>query len=107
MAPLYAESDALVLTSREEGVPLVILEAMASARPLVASKVGAIAEVLDPACGFLVETGKGEAWRFATALQQLLKEPQLQEAMGAAGRRKAEAEFDLSAVRAAYRKLLE
>jgi glycosyltransferase involved in cell wall biosynthesis len=107
MAPLYAESDALVLTSREEGVPLVILEAMASARPLVASKVGAIAEVLDPACGFLVETGKGEASRFATALQQLLKEPQLQEAMGAAGRRMAEAEFDLSAVRAAYRKLLE
>ena len=107
ITPLFAESDMLILPSREEGIPLVILEAMASGRPVVASKVGAISEAADPGCGILVETGEGEVPRFAAALNRLLNESHLREAMGNAGRRKAEMEFDSASARAAYRRLFE
>jgi glycosyltransferase involved in cell wall biosynthesis len=107
MAPLLAESDVLILPSREEGIPLVILEALASGRPVVASKVGAIPEVVDAACGILVETGEGEAPGFAAALHRLLSEHHLRKAMGVVGRRKAEAEFDSALTQSGYLQLFE
>jgi glycosyltransferase involved in cell wall biosynthesis len=94
LAPLLAESDLLIHPSRSEGVPLVILEALASARPVVASKVGAIPEVLDSACGILVERFQVAA-EFARAIHSLLDQPQLRHNMGAAGRRKMEANHDI------------
>ena len=107
ITPLFAESDMLILPSARGRNPLVILEAMASGRPVVASKVGAISEAADPGCGILVETGEGEVQRFAAALNRLLNESHLREAMGNAGRRKAEMEFDSASARAAYRRLFE
>jgi glycosyltransferase involved in cell wall biosynthesis len=44
--PLLADAGALVLPSREEGLPVAILEALGSRRPVVATNVGAISEVL-------------------------------------------------------------
>lgn len=107
MAPVFANADVLILPSREEGMPLVVLEAMASGRPVVASKVGAIGEAVTPACAILVEGGKGEIPRFAAALDRLLSDRPLREEMGQAGRSKAEAEFDSSPARAAWRQLFD
>jgi len=93
LAPLFAASDLLLLPSRSEGVPLVVLEALASGRPVVASHVGSIAEVLDSSCGILVETP--DAAEFARAIHSLLHQPELREKMGIAGRRKMEANHDI------------
>ncbi len=97
LAPLYAACDVVILPSRSEGVPLVILEALASARPVVASKVGSIPEVLDSSCGILID--RPEASEFARAIQSLLDQPELREKMGAAGRRKMEASHDIRKTR--------
>ncbi len=55
LVPLYAAADVVLLTSRSEGVPLVVLEALASARPIVAGRVGSIPEVLDASCGIFID----------------------------------------------------
>ncbi len=58
MPELFAASDALVLSSAWEGMPVVVLEAMASRRPVVATAVGAVAEVLaDGETGIVVPPG--------------------------------------------------
>jgi glycosyltransferase involved in cell wall biosynthesis len=97
LAPLYAAADVVILPSRSEGVPLVVLEALASARCVIASKAGSIPEVLDASCGILVE--KPSAAEFAQAINSLLNEPDLREKMGAAGRRKMEAQHDIRKTR--------
>lgn len=106
LAPLLAASDLLLIPSRSEGVPLVLLEALASARPVVASKVGSIPEVLDSSCGVLIEH-LDDAREFARAIHSLLHAPELRERMGAAGRRKAEANHDIRQTRAAFASLFD
>jgi glycosyltransferase involved in cell wall biosynthesis/GT2 family glycosyltransferase len=105
LAPLYAACDVVLLPSRSEGVPLVVLEALASARPTVASKVGSIPEVLDSSCGILVD--KPDAAEFARAINSLLDQPALREKMGAAGRRKMEASHDIRNTRAAFAQIFD
>lgn len=106
LAPMYESADLVILPSRSEGVPLVVLEAMASARPVVASKVGSIPEVLDSSCGILIDDATS-ATRFAQAIQSLLDDPQLRENLGAAGRRKVEANHDIRDTRRAFASLLD
>jgi glycosyltransferase involved in cell wall biosynthesis len=105
-APLFAECDVCVLTSRAEGVPLVVLESLASARPIVASNVGAISEVVDSSCGVLIDGGTSEPQLFAAAIHHLLDRPELRASMGAAGRAKMEADHDLRRAHEAYLTLL-
>jgi glycosyltransferase involved in cell wall biosynthesis/GT2 family glycosyltransferase len=94
LAPLFAACDIVILPSRSEGVPLVILEALASGRCVIASKVGSIPEVLDSSCGILIEHFDA-AGEFARAIHSLLDQRELREKMGAAGRRKVEANHDI------------
>jgi glycosyltransferase involved in cell wall biosynthesis len=84
----------VILPSRSEGVPLVILEALASGRCVIASKVGSIPEVLDSSCGILIEHFD-DAVEFARAIHSLLDRREFREEMGAAGRRKVEANHDI------------
>ncbi|HTR39506.1 MAG TPA: glycosyltransferase family 4 protein [Bryobacteraceae bacterium] len=107
LAHLYAASDVVILPSRSEGVPLVILEALASARPLIASNVGGIPEALDASCGFLIDPAPDEAAAFARALTTLLDQPELRARMGAAGRRQIEANYDIRRSREAYASLFD
>ncbi len=100
LAPVYAASDVVILPSRSEGVPLVVLEALASARPVVASKVGSIPEVVDSSCGILID--RPDAAEFARAVNSLLDQPALREKMGAAGRRKMEASHDIRKTRETF-----
>ncbi|MDR7555336.1 MAG: glycosyltransferase family 4 protein [Armatimonadota bacterium] len=80
----------LVLPSRSEGLPRVIIEAMARARPVVASRVGGIPEVVEHGVtGLVVPPANADA--LAEALILLLTDRNLAERMGREGRRRAEA----------------
>ena len=83
---ILAASDAVVLPSdRFEGVPQVVLQALAQARPVVASPVGGIPEVvLDGKTGFLCPPGDARA--YADAMERLAGDPDLRERLGKDGR---------------------
>ncbi|MGA2274489.1 MAG: glycosyltransferase [Bryobacteraceae bacterium] len=105
MPPLIAAADLVLLPSRSEGVPLIVIESLACATPVVASKVGALAEVVDSSCGVLIDPAGGEASAFATAIDRLLNHPGICREMGAAGRKKVAAEYDLRRARQSYARL--
>jgi glycosyltransferase involved in cell wall biosynthesis len=77
-----------VLSSLSEGMPNAVLEAMLAARPVVATAVGGVTEVVqDGVTGFVVP--RRDASALAAPIQRLLKDPVLAVAMGEAGRRHA------------------
>ena len=94
---LYAAADVVCQVSRwEEAFGWVIAEAMAAARPLVATRVGGIPElVADGESGFLVP--RRAPAEIAARLIQLLEDSALRAAMGRRGRQTAERNFSLSA----------
>jgi glycosyltransferase involved in cell wall biosynthesis len=85
VAPYYAFFDALALPSANEGTPVAAIESLAAARPVVATRVGGVDDVVsDGVDGFLVEPGSVEG--VADALARLAVDPALRAHMGAAGR---------------------
>ena len=85
VAPYYAFFDAFVLPSANEGTPVVAIEALAAGRPVVATRVGGVPDVVtDGTDGFLVDVGDTGA--LADRLEQLARDPGLRRTMGAAGR---------------------
>jgi len=96
VARLLAEADMLVLPSRDEGLPLVLIEAMAAGIPTIASAgVGAIPEVVvDGETGFLVPPGDVEA--LARAIETLVLDRTLRCRMGAAARARCERRYSLA-----------
>ena len=101
LAGIYREIDLLVLTSVNEGTPLVLLEAMASARPFVAVDVGGIRDLMAAIPihekdfhafdnGILVSR---EARCIASAVRHLVGCPSLRRSMGQAGRQFARQNF--------------
>lgn len=86
--------DVMVLPSLWEGFGLVLLEAMAAGRPVVASRVGPIPEiVLHGETGLLVEPG--QPGPLAEALLEVLENPRLAARLGAAGRQRVSQHFTL------------
>jgi glycosyltransferase involved in cell wall biosynthesis len=94
--PALAGMDLLLLTSRGEGTPLVLMEALARHVPVVAARVGGVPEVVrDGATGLLVAPADPAA--LAEAVARLHARPDEARAMALAGRRDIEARFDLDA----------
>jgi glycosyltransferase involved in cell wall biosynthesis len=84
---LYARAAVVVLPSHREGLPLCVLEAMAHGRPVVATAVGGIPELVeDGVTGLLVPPGDPRALR--AALDRLLADPVLRTRLGREGRRR-------------------
>ena len=81
---VYRRADMIILTSNHEGTPNVILEAMAHGIPVVATKVGGVAEILDRECGVLVPAGSLEDLSLATS--QLICDPTMRRQFGENGR---------------------
>jgi len=85
----YAGADVFVLSSRWEGCPNVVLEAMAHGLPVVATAVGGVPELVEHgASGLLVPPAHPRA--LADAITRLLEDPELCATMGRAGRARAE-----------------
>src|SRR5213078_762420 len=100
---LIARFDVLALPSTIEGLPLVILEAMARGRPVVATPVGGTPElVVDGETGLLVPPRDPAA--LAAALQRVLEDRDLADRLGEAGRRRVSERFTLEGM---TRRMLE
>jgi glycosyltransferase involved in cell wall biosynthesis len=89
---VYPLLDAFVLTSRSEGVPLALLEAMSAGVPCVASDVGGIAEVLGDT-GLVVSSGDEEG--FAEALARLAADRALRSDLGRRSRVRVLERYDV------------
>jgi glycosyltransferase involved in cell wall biosynthesis len=97
--PALAACSVFVLPSFREGMPMAVLEAMATGRAVVAGDVAGCRDaVTDGENGFLVPPGAPAA--LAVALEQFLEDPSLVVRMGRASRERAEREFDSRAVNA-------
>jgi glycosyltransferase involved in cell wall biosynthesis len=95
-----AGGDVLVQPSLTEGLPNAVLEAMVAGRPVIASRVGGVPElVVDGETGLLVPPADPDA--LARAIIALLDDPDLRARLGAAGARRARTMFSLDSVRAA------
>ena len=107
---LMAAADVVTLTSRWEGLPYTILEAMACSKPVVSTAVNGCPEVvLDGETGYLVGAGDASGW--ADRVLHLIANPQLARCMGSAGRHRVEEEYSLpltlSQIEQAYSELMK
>jgi glycosyltransferase involved in cell wall biosynthesis len=85
LGDLYDRAAVVVCPSYREGLPLCVLEAMAHGKPVVASAVGGIPELVeDGVTGYLVEPGDVTGLR--TAIERLLADPALRRRLGRAAR---------------------
>jgi glycosyltransferase involved in cell wall biosynthesis len=85
VAAYYAFIDALILPSSNEGTPVSAIEALAAGRPVVATRVGGVPDVVrDGVDGFLVDPGNVDD--VADRLERLAADPALRARMGEAGR---------------------
>jgi glycosyltransferase involved in cell wall biosynthesis len=106
---LLSISHISLLSSLTEGLPNAILESMRQSRPVVATSVGGVPELItDGEHGYLVPRGDSEA--FADRITRLIENPDLARQMGQAGSRKATEQFSAQAMvdttQAVYSQLL-
>jgi len=91
--PVMAASDIVVLTSKAEGMPCCLMQAMVLNKPIIATKVGGIPEfVHDGVDGFLVDYGDVEGVLIA---MQRLTNANLRKQMGASGQKRIKEHFSL------------
>jgi glycosyltransferase involved in cell wall biosynthesis len=97
VADHYRAASVFCLPSFYEGIPVVLMEAMASGRPVVATAVAGVRELVrDEETGLLVSPGRSD--ELADALERLLEDAALRERMGEAGRRYVADNYDIDAV---------
>jgi glycosyltransferase involved in cell wall biosynthesis len=101
---LLQGADVMLLSSITEGIPLTLIEAMATGLPCVATRVGGVPEVVvDGHTGLLAQAAAPDG--LASCLQTLCDDADLRQRMGAAGRRRAEEKFDDRQMHAAYQRM--
>lgn len=92
MASVYASFDVFALASIDEGMPMVILEALASKRAVVATNVGAVSKLVESGkTGILVPPRDVKS--LATAIGDMIKDPHLREEMGRNGHARVQNEY--------------
>jgi glycosyltransferase involved in cell wall biosynthesis len=103
---LLAAADLLVLPSRYEGLPNVVLEAMRFRKPVVATAAPGTTELVnDGQTGRLAPVGDARA--LATALRDAIRDPDARHRWGEAGRARVEAEFSADLMIARFAELYE
>jgi len=101
MPSVYASLDLMVSSSRQEGLPMAILEGMASRLPLIATAVGAVPTVIrNGVTGILLPPHNPDL--LASAIIELLQNPSLRTQLGAAARKQMEEEYSASRVTSDY-----
>jgi glycosyltransferase involved in cell wall biosynthesis len=104
IAEILATSHLLVLPSRWEGMPNVVLQAMASRLPVVASDAEGVRELLGPEADAQV-VRYGDSQAFAEKVVKILCDQSVAADLGSKNRLRAESEFTLERVVAAYQSL--
>jgi glycosyltransferase involved in cell wall biosynthesis len=110
VAEVLAAADVVAMPSRQEGLGVAALEAMAAGLPVIASRVGGLPEaVVDGATGLLVPAG--DVGALAAALARLAADPGRARAFGAAGATRVRERFTMAGMAAAtvavYRRLVD
>ena len=99
-----ADFDVYALSSDTEQMPNTIVQAMAASKPIVATDVGDVAEMVAPQnVPFVVPARNGDGYK--AALETLLLDAPLRAGIGAANRARAEERYDQTAMFTAYREL--
>lgn len=92
IADVVTDFDVALLTSRNEGTPVALIEAAAAARPAVATDVGGVRAVVEHGVtGLVVDAGDHSA--IAAAITSLIQDPALAASMGAAARERVRARY--------------
>jgi glycosyltransferase involved in cell wall biosynthesis len=99
------EVDILVLPSLREGLPLVLLEAMAAGVPVLAADLPGCRELVGDSAGVLFPPGDVRALR--ESLIDLMRNPATRKALGRAGRERVRAQFSEDRMLAAYREAMQ
>jgi colanic acid/amylovoran biosynthesis glycosyltransferase len=94
---IIAQSRAFLLPSFAEGLPVVIMEALALGRPVISTYIAGIPELVDGKCGWIIPAGS--VTEIVKAVRSALQaSPQALEEMAREGRRRVEQEHDLKAI---------
>lgn len=97
MPAVFSQAAIVCLPSYREGMPKVLLEAAAAARPVITTDtIGCREAIVDGETGILVPVQDADA--LAAAIMKLIEDPALRQRMGRAGRERAEREFDIRQV---------
>jgi glycosyltransferase involved in cell wall biosynthesis len=106
LVPLYESMDVYALSSYREGLPNVVLEAMAMDVPVVATRIDGLSQLIRPGVsGEIVEPGSVVA--LAEAIGRVLRDPLLRDMYAAAGRRMVEERHNFTARMAKLASLYE
>jgi len=101
MPGVYASLDMLVLPSLIESMPMCLLEAMAAGKPVIATRVGAVSQLIrSEQFGLLLEPG--DVGGLALAILRLLGDPQLACRLGKNGRARVAEHFSAEAMARNY-----
>lgn len=101
VSDIISHADVCVLSSFHEGLPICILEYMAARKPVVASDVGGVSELVrDGEEGFLVEAGNSGA--LADKISFLLRSPDIAREMGKKAHERANSRFQMQRMLDAY-----
>jgi glycosyltransferase involved in cell wall biosynthesis len=99
-------SDIFVLSSREEGMPRALMEAMSMSLPCVATKVGGIVEVIENGKSGLIENFN-DVDGFGEKIAALIENRELRTEIGLEARKRIVSEFDMRRIAGKYLKCLE
>jgi len=104
-AAIVKHSNILIVTSETEGMPRSVLEAMALGKPVIATRVGGIPEVIrDGVDGILIDVGDDDA--VAESLQRL-ENPDIRREMGLAAQQRIKANFNIKDKAAEFLKCVD
>jgi glycosyltransferase involved in cell wall biosynthesis len=104
IAQLLAGMDIFVLSSRREGFPVSIIEAMASGRTVVATDVGGVREIIDDGVDGVIVPPEDDA-SLAAALLSLVRDPDRRSRLGASAEKRAAMNFSDQAMIRRYMRL--
>ncbi len=91
----YRDADIFALASFAEGIPVVLMEAMAMEIPCVSTRITGIPELIeDGVSGLLVAPSDVEG--MAAAIERLIASPELRESLGKAGRLRVQQQYELA-----------
>lgn len=91
-----AKSQIFILPSYTEGFPNVVLEAMALSKPIIATRVGAIPDILSDNCGLIIEPQSSTA--IIKAIRTLISDPSMREAIAVNGYQRVKKQYDIEVI---------